>query len=98
VPSRCITRGDALGERGAPQWPQEVGAPLDLIGEGRHRDVEAEATQAFTLAMQRKPVDVLLDEQRRRETESDLAARDDLVARWRAHHFGFAFVARELLA
>src|SRR5690606_28844253 len=66
--------------------------------ERRHCDIEAESSQTLTLAMQRETIDVFLDEQRRRQTEADLATRDDLVARRRPHDLRFTFLARELLA
>jgi len=44
-------RGDHLGKCGAPQRPQQVRAPLHLIGECRYREIETEALVALALAM-----------------------------------------------
>jgi len=81
---------DDRGEQCSPDWLEQIRAPLHLIGERGHRDVEAEPTKAIALAVQRQPVEVLLDQDRRDEPEPELAVGHHGLARRRAHRLALA--------
>jgi hypothetical protein len=93
-----LARRDHLSDRGAPHRPQQVRAPLHLIGEGRDREVDAQAAKTIALAMQRQAVEILVDEDRRDEPEPELTLGNDRLTGRCTHRRSLARHARELLA
>src|SRR5574337_1054050 len=78
-------RGDALGDRRAPERPQQVRRPSHLIDERRDGEIEAEPLVTLALTVQRKAVTVLADEDVDHQRIAVLAAGDDFVADRCAH-------------